>query len=143
MADHRANQILQAVKTRLTGLATTGANIYQSRAYAIENLPAINIRYAGDQPLTTNNQTQDSKLNINVEIFTKKQESQLDAELLQIRKEIQIAIMADPTLGLPFVIDCEPVGMGAPDYDTEDQAIAYAVAQYEIIYRSNLLDPGA
>ena len=43
MAEHVAEQIVAAAKTALTGLATTGANVFDSRVYPIQDaeLPGL------------------------------------------------------------------------------------------------------
>ena len=52
MADHVRKQLRQAIATAVTGLATTGANVFQSRAWPLEraNLPAILV-YPGEEAL--------------------------------------------------------------------------------------------
>ena len=43
MANHKRQQIREAVGTRITSLTTTGSNVFQSRVYPLEtgNLPAL------------------------------------------------------------------------------------------------------
>ena len=43
MANHVRQQIREKIGTTLTGLTTTGSNVYQSRVYPLENinLPAL------------------------------------------------------------------------------------------------------
>ena len=55
---HKRQQIRERVATTLTGLSTTGSNVFQSRVYPIENtkLPCLLIytREETSEPLTTN-----------------------------------------------------------------------------------------
>ncbi len=141
MADHKANQILVAIKAKLTGLASTGANVYQSRAYAIGALPAINIKLGSDSVQSIHNIQSDNELLIVIEVFVKSDESLIDSTILQIRKEVQMALMADETLGLSFVLSTLPSAMSAPEISSEEQTIAYATLDFKIIYRSLLTDP--
>jgi len=141
MADHKANQILAAIKSKLTGLLTTGQNIYQSRVYAIESLPAINLKMGADRPESIHNTQSDNELTILVEMFVKSDEPNIDSILLAIRKEIQIALMADETQGLPFVLITLPNGMSSPDVSADEQPTAFATVEYKVIYRSLLTDP--
>jgi hypothetical protein len=50
MANHVRRQIRDAIKTALTGLATTGANVFKARAYELDvtQLPALCIE-SGDE----------------------------------------------------------------------------------------------
>ena len=43
MANHLRQQIRERIGTTLTGLSTTGSNVFQSRVYPLEdtNLPAL------------------------------------------------------------------------------------------------------
>ncbi len=141
MADHKAAQILAAIKAKLTGLTTTGSRVYQSRAYAIETLPAINIKLGADQVQSIHNIQSDNDLIISIEIFVKTSEAEIDNVILQIRKEVQIALMADETQGLSFVLTTLPTIMTAPDVSTEEKPIAFASAEYRVVYRSLLTDP--
>ena len=55
MADHVAEQIVAAAKTALTGLATTGANAFDSRVYPVQHteLPAILIDQGDESELVS------------------------------------------------------------------------------------------
>ena len=141
MADHKAAQILAAIKTILTGLATTGTNVFQSRAYALDSFPALNIKLGQDAPQSIHNIFTDSELSVNIEIFVKVSEELIDSTILQIRKEVQIALMADESQGLGFVLMTLPSGMAPPDISTEEQTIGFAVLEFKFAYRSLLTDP--
>lgn len=117
MADLRAEQILAAIKTLLIGLATTGSNVQrgQIRQHEADNLPALALTMGQDIP-AADYQTGiiDWELTIIVEATASvaaaytTTESGLDGDLNQIRKEVYLAVMADHTLGLGFVIDITP-----------------------------------
>ena len=51
MANHLRQQIRERIGTTLTGLSTTGSNVYQSRVYQLEdsNLPALLIYTKSDR----------------------------------------------------------------------------------------------
>ena len=102
MADHVRHQIRNQVVTQLTGLATTGSNVYDSRIYPLEdgNLPAILIYTKSEvsEPLDIgSNRTLERVLSLNVEVYVKSTSSFEDT-LDTICKEVEVAIAADPTL---------------------------------------------
>ena len=53
MADHVRKQIRDAIVTLVTGLTTTGSNVFAGRTYALQDseLPALRV-YTGDEDLT-------------------------------------------------------------------------------------------
>ena len=59
MANHIRQQIREALGTQLTGLATTGANVFQTRIYPIEDdeLPCLTI---------SNESEENEYLNLNI-----------------------------------------------------------------------------
>ena len=109
MTDHVARQILDEVVTTCTGLSTTGSNVYRSRVHTLieTGLPALLI-YAREDILEEESsamQTDGNKGNhyiLSVSIdAVEKDASETTAEntLFEIRKEVQIALEGDLTLG--------------------------------------------
>jgi len=147
MSDHRAEQIVATVKTKLTGLATTGSNVFRGRGNAIAeaNLPAISL-YLGDDKIT-GQYTQakiDGELTINVEAVVKTSASQVDTVLNQIRKEIAVALHADYTQGLSFVMDTVEGDASAPEISGEGEKPAAAMKlEWKFNYRRSRSDPSA
>jgi hypothetical protein len=142
MADARAEQIIAAIKTLLTGLATTGQNVQRGQIYEHEKakLPALSITMGEDSPVSEQ-QTGlvDWELTVSIQSVAEiidaytATESALDTLLNLIRKEVHAAIMADHTLGLDFVIDIspgpanEPILSGAGSVPTGSQSIDFVV----------------
>lgn len=135
---NRAEQILAALKTQLTGLATTGANVY--RAYEqVSALPALVIR-KGDDIKTSeqNSSVVDRDLSIQLEI-TVRNTATAGTDLNTIIGEIYAAIAAAPLLGLGFVI--------TTDLETEEQAderdnsspVVQQLILYTVRYRHSYL----
>tara|TARA_B100000963_G_scaffold120116_2_gene104702 strand:+ start:208 stop:654 length:447 start_codon:yes stop_codon:yes gene_type:complete len=102
MANHIRQQIRERVGTVLTGLTTTGNNVFETRVYPLENtnLPALVI-YTKDEtsePLViSTDRVMSRELELIVEIYVK-QTSNFDDEVDKICKEVEIAISADTTI---------------------------------------------
>jgi len=108
MANHIRQQIRERAGTVLTGLTTTGSNVFQTRVYPLENtnLPALVI-YTKDE----------------------KQTSNFDDEIDKICKEVEIAISADTTLN-GLAKDCY-LQSTSIEYNTEgEQPLSYAVLTF-------------
>ena len=102
MANHVRRQIREQVGTILTGLTTTGSNVYQSRVYPLEdgNLPGLVIYTKSEtsEPVVVNaNKLLFRDLTLVVEAYVKAT-SDFDDTIDQIAKEVEQAIAADPTL---------------------------------------------
>jgi len=96
---HRRQQIRERIATTLTGLSTTGSNVFQSRVYSIENnkLPCLLI-YTKDEtsePMTTNPPRSVVKiLSVVIEAYCK-QNANFDDTIDTITKEVEEAIYGD------------------------------------------------
>lgn len=142
--DHRAKQIFTALTSALTGLTTTGNNIEQSRVWAVHQVPALTVRLGPMLTQETVGQLTDQNLTILVDIHVKAKQESIDDDVLLIHQEIWQAIMANYTLGLPFVIDTTMTELSEPvlSGDTERPG-AKATLTIEVKFRHSLLDPGA
>ncbi len=145
MADHKAEQILSAVITKVTSLTTTGTNVFRGRVYAVPdtNLPALCVFMGQDQIVGQWSHTHvDSELTIHIDVKVKESTAQLDTKLNLIRKEISIALQADITQGLLFVQDTQEGAAAEPDLSGEaDKPIASQRLEWIFRYRRNRLDP--
>jgi hypothetical protein len=102
MANHIRQQIREQVGSTLTGLTTTGANVFQTRVYPLENtnLPALVIYTKSEtsEPLViSENRIMSRELQLIIEIYVK-QTSNFDDEVDKICKEVEIALSADTTI---------------------------------------------
>lgn len=153
MADARTEQILAAVKTALTGLATTGANVERGRIYPhqVEKLPALSIMMGADVPaaeLMTGLVDWDFSFMVEAAVRVAPDytdlESGVETELNQVRKEVHIALFADTTLGLSFVHDIIPGPVDQPQLHDEGDAPHGSLAmQFTVRYRSSRADISA
>ncbi len=102
MANHIRQQIREYFGTTLTGLTTTGSNVYESRVYPIENtkLPALVIYTKSEtsEPIVIGtDRLMSRELSVVVEGYAKAT-SNFDDTIDTISKEVEEAIAADRTL---------------------------------------------
>ena len=103
MADHLRKQIRTASAIAVTSLTTTGANVFKTRFYPQEtaNLPCLLVYTLEEEtePASMGNTgTLERTVTLAIEAVVKATET-LDDTLDKICKEVEIALMADPTLG--------------------------------------------
>ena len=103
MANHVRQQIREKIGATLTGLTTTGSNVFESRVYPLENanLPALIIytKEESSEPIVIGTQRVMSReLAVVVEGYAKAT-SNFDDTIDTISKEVEEAISADRTLG--------------------------------------------
>ena len=102
MANHIRQQIREYFGTNLTGLSTTGSNVYESRVYPLENakLPALIIYTKSEtsEPIVIGtDRVMSRELSVVVEGYAKAT-SDFDDTIDTISKEVEQAIAADRTL---------------------------------------------
>lgn len=102
MANHVRQQIREKIGTTLTGLTTTGSNVYQSRVYPLENinLPALIIYTKSEtsEPIVIGtDRVMSRELSVIIEGYVKAT-SNFDDTIDTISKEVEEAIAADRTL---------------------------------------------
>ena len=96
MANHAHKQIRDAVVTAVTGLVTTGANVFANRLYSLADvsLPALRIRL-GQEDATPQSihapHVQERVLRLVVEVCAKSDTALADS-IDQISKEVEIAL---------------------------------------------------
>jgi hypothetical protein len=102
MANHLRRQIREAAATTVTGLSTTGARVYQMRAYPLQDaeLPGLLV-FTKDE--TAERMTlpapsiMERRLELVIEAYAKAN-SDLEDTLDGIAKEVEIAMAANPGL---------------------------------------------
>ncbi len=139
-------QVLAAIKTILTGLTTTGGNVFRHYAYDTEetNLPAIKINMDSLDNLTdidTDWANIDWELSINIEIIVRGAQGELDTELNKIYGEVHLALMSNRFLGLSFNPVIYSRGALEPEIDSEgSQPVTTMVTQWFVRYRTTTTD---
>jgi hypothetical protein len=146
---HRAEQIIQRIRTLLEAqVEYDGVHVYAHRRLSLaedqDELPAISVDFGQDSPVEENIQFIDSLLTVAVtSIVAAAEEDTVKAELLELRRQIHIALMEDVTLGLPFVISTSYGGAEPPAFDLRGEFIVGALATpWNVYYRMLLADPG-
>ena len=101
MANHLRRQIRERIATDVTGLSTTGSNVFQSRAYPIEEskLPCLLV-FDSEESVEIRSMGAirgiSSELTINIEGYCQGPDgSSVMNTLAAIQKEVQIAMQAD------------------------------------------------
>ena len=102
MADHVRQQIRESIGTTLTGLTTTGSNVFQSRVYPLEdsNLPALLIYTKVEESMPIDigaARTMERNLTVNIEGYVKAN-SNFDDTIDTICKEVETAMASDVTV---------------------------------------------
>ena len=147
MADHRAEQIAAAVTLNLTGLATTGSNVFRSRAQPIARtkLPALVIRLIGEEIVDESVAGQMRRdLTVAVHAYVRSSsEGGVETTLNLIRKEVTIALQADHTQGLSFVIDTNEESVEYEITEEGEQTVGLVKTEIIIGYRTSRADPSA
>lgn len=148
MADHRAEQIMDAFIALVTGLATTSANVTRDRAYDVEGDvdAALSVYQGLDDPLDESPWPFiDSELMIYTDLHVRvSSATPISQTLNEIRKEMVVAVMADHTLGLAGIVhEIEEGAASAPDIESGEKPIATQRIEWKVKYRRSLTDPSA
>jgi len=137
MANHIRQQIREAIATAVTGLATTGARVYQSRVYPLEtaNLPALLVYSDSDtsEPMTIHApRVLQRSLSVRV-VAIAKAVADVDDTLDKICKEVETAL-ANPVSGLTMAKTVTLTGTQLEMVGTAEQPAGAANMQYQIDY---------
>lgn len=147
MADHRAEQIMAAVQALVTNLATTQARVDRGRDDDIPatGTPALRVSMGDDlvvDPWT--NQLLDSDLELSIFAIAHDSATNIETLLNKIRKEVNVALVADHTLGLAFVHAIVERGARRPSLSGEAAKPTGSMElQYQVKYRRSRTDPSA
>ncbi|MFZ5697766.1 MAG: hypothetical protein ACOY9J_03435 [Pseudomonadota bacterium] len=150
MALHRAEQIVEAVIANITGLTTTGDNVFRSRTAELPDnrTPALVVYLGPDAPRSDGGSSSyryiDGDLTVFVVAAVKGRTDALtETKLNLIRKEVTIALMADHTQGLSFVIDTTE-GQAVPEINGDgDKPVGRLRMEFTFHYRRSRTDPSA
>lgn len=141
---HARKTIRDRIVTTLTGLTTTGSNVYRSRVYPLaENkLPGLAIYTLAEEleyAAIGTSRLQQRVLQVAVEIYAKGT-SNYDDTLDQICLEIEDALYGDITLN-DNAKDVR-INRFEADFSGEgDQPVAFARMSVDVIYHTNESDP--
>lgn len=143
MAHHR-KIIRDAVVTALTGLASTGSNVFATRRYpvAAAQLPALCVYTLSEDSEVDSMGTNRSllrTLDMIIEAVTQVNDT-LDNTLDQLCLEVETALGLDPTLG-GRVHDCNLASTRIAIRGDAEAETGSAVMNFSVIYRTRANDP--
>lgn len=148
---HRAQQIVGAISAALDASASLNAQVFTNRSFSLERdageIPCVTVNYGADQPLdplgASNLSFLDSLIEVPIVAFAgADDELTATLALMAMRAAIHVALMADVTQGLSFVINTRYGGAVEPQLDsTTQQVIASLKSSWFVHYRMNVLDP--
>lgn len=142
---HLRKQIREYFGTQLTGLTTTGSNVFQSRVYPMQaaKLPALLIYTTSESSSETafsNRRTQDRRVSVDVEGFVRAI-ANFDDKLDLIAEEVETALLDDPTLG-GLAINTELTSTEAQYSGEGEQPVGTIRLTFEVQYRTATGTPG-
>jgi hypothetical protein len=150
---HRAQQIVDAVAGLVRArVQASGVHVYTHRRLTLDpeqdEMPGISIDYGEDR--RTDSQTTlmiDSLLTVEcTAVVSETDEIDARTRLLDLRREIHRAVMADPRLGFGaqgFVVTSIYGGAAAPSFGTAGGNMAGELTSTWLVhYRTELNDPG-
>lgn len=117
----RAETIMAAVTTAVTGLATTGTNVTRARAWPVNStLPALDVAQGINNVIDDDWALDSIGRELNFIITARcKATTNIETILNQISAEVYAALAANRTLGLAYVYDLNLAGDTAPEIEAE------------------------
>lgn len=147
MAAHRAEQILAAVQTKVTGLTTTASRVDRGRGDDIpaEATPALRVAMGADTVLDGwSPQLIECELEVSVFAHAYDSATNIETLLNLMRKEVTVALTADYTLGLAFVSGLTESGAQKPDIGSDAAKPSGRLEmQFKVQYQRSRTDPSA
>lgn len=138
MANHLRRQIREAVATAVTGLATTGSRVFQSRVYPLQDseFPALLVYTLGEvvgQGSMPAPRWQERTVRLQV-LAVARADADVDDTLDQICKEVEVAL-AMPCAALAGI--AQMITLVSTDIEmqgTDAQPVGQAALTYEVLY---------
>lgn len=141
---HVRQQIREYFETQLAGLTTTGSNVYASRVYPLGSakLPALLI-YTQTESIEEASfgvkRAQERMLEVMVEGYVRAV-SNFDDKIDDIAKEVEVALLDDPTLG-GLAINTELSSVDADYSGDGEQPVATIRLTFDVQYRTETGQP--
>ena len=146
MADHVAQQLLDAVVTRVTGLTTTGANVFvnhpEDRALQADEIPGLVVNLSDEEsiPVTLDGEIIQRTVRLAL-LIRVKGTGAVDETVTGIRKEVETALAPALTIGSKSVL-LDYNGMAEPELDaTNDQPMMSARLDFSAILFNSAAAP--
>lgn len=149
MSAIQSEQICAAVETALSALVpATVKNAWRQYPYSAADtaLPALNVVMGADKPLgergPDNLSFQDWELTVFVDVIVKSSATPLETTLNNIRLAVHKTLLANYTLGLPFVFNGYAGPVEEPEQKGETELpISVMRTSFMFLHRSLITDP--
>jgi len=151
MADHRVEQILVAIETTLKADGTF--SVFRAPLDALQNnlqdVPAACIFLGEEIPRGDTGfevmGSYSAAVSVWVDVWDQADQStNIETNLLELRKLVHIALMQSTRLGLAFVFNLAPLGADEPELSSDGSAISGKLrTNWLVEYRSSVEDPSA
>jgi hypothetical protein len=145
---HRADQIVDAVVSALEASADITAPIYAHRTLSLSEddgeLPAISVTYGEDGAAGGEQVSRLLYSTLSLEITAHAvgdDEESVRRELLQMRSQIHVALMADTRFGLTFVHHTFYDGASAPRLSRGERMLGDLTSTWRVRYELNFASP--
>ena len=141
---HVRKTIREYFGTQLTGLTTTGSNVFESRVYPMQSskLPAVLIYTTSEESAESafsSKRVQNRVLDVMVEGYVRAI-ANFDDTLDQIATEVEGAILDDPTLG-GIAVNTELTGTEANYSGDSEQPVGTIRLTFQVQYRTETGQP--
>jgi hypothetical protein len=144
MADHVRQQIRERIATTITGLTTTGSNVYQSRVYPLDSvsLPALLVYTLSEGAEVDTMGTSlglNRTLSVAIEGYVKVN-TDFDDVVDDICKEVEAALGADRALN--NLAKSQNITSTEIQFNGEgDQPVGVVTMTYTVVYRTTTTAP--
>ncbi len=144
---HARQQIREAVAGLVAGLTTTGANVFQSRVYNLQEseLPGLLVYTTTETDSEPQSIGYPRRMLRVVEVVVEgkaQATANLDDTLDTISEEVEVALGADPALGLAAAIDTVHAGTDIELSGDADQPIGSVTMRFNVAYMVTEDAPG-
>lgn len=145
MADIKSEQIMAAAFTALDAVATFTTFRAPLETIELADFPAVALYMGEDDPRGEdgfdNIGFYEGVMVLNCDCYVEKGTTNIESALNAVRKAAHIAIMADSTLGLSFVLDTKPIGADEPELSVDGERIVATMrVKFQVEYRANATD---
>jgi len=139
---HARYQIRAAVVSALTGLPTTGNNVFPAHKWPLFNtsVPALIVFTTTEDVQRVTHQPIEHLRSLQVEVIAKVKSATAEDDLDTICAEVEAALAADVTLG-GKALDCRPLGTEIDLSIESEMKTGSATMRFEVQYSVREADP--
>jgi len=148
---HRAQQIVDLCASLIGANTSLAAQVYTHRTLSLSlapdeaELPCVSVSYGGDSPGNDIQHLTNISSALDVQVICAcagENESDVRNELMRLRTQTHIALMADTDLGLSFVLQAMYGGAEPPRFDSSTKSIlGTLVTHWTVAYEMSISTP--